>query len=74
MNDLPTRTEKGKQSSRIIRLIITTRPTGRFLESMTKLNFFSTSDNSLAQVVYFTEYKNLALHSVCRSRSTKGQQ
>ena len=44
MNDLPRRTEKGKQMSRIIKLIVTT--TGRFLESMTKLNFyiFSTSD------------------------------
>ena len=44
MNDLLMRTEKGKQRSRIIRLIITT--TGMFLESMTKLNFqfLSTSD------------------------------
>ena len=44
MNDLLRRTEKAKQRSRIIRLIVTT--TERFLESMTKLNFkfFSTSD------------------------------
>ena len=44
MNDLLRRTEKGKQRSRIIKLTVTT--TGRFLESMTKLNFqfFSTSD------------------------------
>ena len=44
MNDLIKRTEKGKQRSRIIRLIITT--TGKFLESRTKFNFLflSTSD------------------------------
>ena len=37
MNGLLRGTEKGKQRSRIIRLIVTT--TGRFLESMTKLIF-----------------------------------
>ena len=37
LNDLLRRTVKGKQRSRIIRLNITT--TGRFLESMSKLNF-----------------------------------
>ena len=65
MNDLLRRTEKGKQRSRIIKLIVTT--TGRFLGSMAKLNF-------LAQVILVNKSKNLALHSICRSRSTKAQQ
>ena len=67
MNGLLRRTEKGKQRSSIIKLIVTT--TGRFLESITKLNFIF-----LAQVILVSKSENLALHSICSlSMSTKGQ-
>ena len=49
MSDLLRRTEKGKQRSRIIRLIITT--TGRFLESNVLSNFPSWHYKIMAKLV-----------------------